>query len=287
MDRRNLLLGLLVLVVSVFALAGTASAHKASGKLMPAAEPICKINSLPSFVDQGEGIEQHSTVGDVIEVECQPVYAEHKVEFSAHELESRCQIYWYSGHSPYKYTPESGVLKGVELDDAGNAEVEFEAGPSCAAGEVLISAHLEEAPYTTVTTGYTVLSPRVTTPGVTVVGATDKPVQIEDDFDSSLYAVVEVEFPSVYAEQYVEISAEQLYARCLEGPHLLWNIPFVGPKKGESIRLKLDNDGNAFAILFAEESCASGTSLIEASLVTAPYTTYTTEFTVEPPHETI
>ena len=47
--------------------------------------------------------------------------------------------------------------------------------------------------------------------------------------------------------------------------------------------LFLDNDGNAFAVLIGNSSCAAGTSMIEASLENAPYTTYTTEFTVEPP----
>ncbi len=36
-------------------------------------------------------------------------------------------------------------------------------------------------------------------------------------------------------------------------------------------------------VLIGNSSCASGTSLIEASLENAPYTTYTTNFTVEPP----
>jgi hypothetical protein len=287
-DRRNLLAVLVVLLISVFAFSTTASARTvgAKGKPALAEPPVCVLHSLPSFIDQGE-FAGHSTVGDVIEIECQPVFAEHLVEFAAHELQSRCNIYWYSGHSPAKPTERSAVLKGVELDDAGNAEVSFQAGPSCAAGEVLISAHLEEPPFTTVTAAYTVLAPRDTKPGVTVLGATNEAHQVEDDFDSSLYAIVEVEFPSVYAEEEVEIAAEQLFARCHIAPKLNWNIPFVGLVPGESVRLHLDNNGNAFVTIFAEESCASGPSLIEASLVKAPYTTYTTEFTVESPHETI
>jgi hypothetical protein len=226
----------------------------------------------------------------VIEVECQAVFAEHKVEISAHELASRCPIFWLKGHSPLK--AEAGAsVKGVELDDAGNAEVALLAGPSCAAGEVLISAHLEEAPFTTVTTAFTVLAPHDTTPGVKMLGATNQPTQVEDDFDSSLFAIVQVEFPSVYAEEEVEIAAEQLFARCHLAPKLFFFggsgvVPIVG-REGETTRLTLDNNGNAFAIAVAEESCASGPSLIEASLVKAPYTTYTTEFTVESPHETI
>ena len=50
--------------------------------------------------------------------------------------------------------------------------------------------------------------------------------------------------------------------------------------------LYLDNDGNAFVVLVGNSSCAAGTSLIEASLENAPYTTYTTNFTVEPPQPT-
>ena len=39
-------------------------------------------------------------------------------------------------------------------------------------------------------------------------------------------------------------------------------------------------------MLIGNASCASGTSLIEASLEEAPYTTYTGQFTIEPPQPT-
>jgi len=54
-------------------------------------------------------------------------------------------------------------------------------------------------------------------------------------------------------------------------------------REGESQELQLDNSGNAFVVLYGNVSCASGSSLIEASLTSAPYTTYTTEFTVKSP----
>ena len=54
----------------------------------------------------------------------------------------------------------------------------------------------------------------------------------------------------------------------------------------ELIGVKLDNDGNAFVVLFGADSCAAGPSMIEASLENAPYTTYTTTFEVEPPMPT-
>ena len=47
--------------------------------------------------------------------------------------------------------------------------------------------------------------------------------------------------------------------------------------------MRLDDDGNAFALLLGGGSCASGSSVIEASLEKAPYTTYTASFTIEPP----
>ena len=47
--------------------------------------------------------------------------------------------------------------------------------------------------------------------------------------------------------------------------------------------MHLDDDGNAFVVLVGNSSCAAGSSLIEASLEKAPYTTYTSDFTIEPP----
>jgi len=289
MERRNLLAGLVILVVGMFAMTGVASAHTANQKAKQAVEkPICVVHSLPSFVDQGE-FENHSSVADVIEVECEPVYAEHFVQISARELASRCKIDWAKSHSLPELTV-GPTIKGVQLDDDGNAEVAFLAGPSCAAGEVLISAHLEEAPYTTVTTGYTIEAPKHTPEGVTVVGATGAENQVESDFDSSLYAIVQVEFPSVFAEQEVVVAAEQLSSRCHIPPKLIWatgSAEHPSLQFGEVATLKLDNNGNAFAVIDAEESCASGLSLVEASLVTAPYTTFTTEFEILEPQETI
>ena len=57
-------------------------------------------------------------------------------------------------------------------------------------------------------------------------------------------------------------------------------------RTSKKARSYLDNDGNAFVVVIGNSSCASGTSLIEASLENAPYTTYTTNFTIEPPQPT-
>jgi len=112
--------------------------------------------------------------------------------------------------------------------------------------------------------------------------------QVEDDTYSGVTTIVQVEFPAVYAEKNVVISAEQLYDSCQLWPHLVW----WGPTKklvgyhAETVKVKLDDDGNAFVVLVGAFSCAAGPSEIEASLEIAPYKTYTTTFTVLPPEET-
>jgi hypothetical protein len=299
--ERRLVLIVAVLATSLVAFAGTASAHATHHK--QANEPggggkpeTCVVHALPSsFMDQGE-FGTASSIADVIEVECEPVYAEHHVTISANELFSRCdrQLNWLplggSGHAAREAPSVT-----VQLDNAGNATVVVLGGPSCAAGESLIAAHLTEAPFTTVTTGFTVLPPRVTEPGVFATPST----KVEDENTSSVATIVQVEFPPVFAEETVNINASQLYARCHNAPKLAWIRPVTeseGPGEfnrvyvvstGEEVTgVQLDNDGNAFVVLFGETSCAAGTSLIEASLEHAPYTTYTTNFTIEPPRPT-
>ena len=47
--------------------------------------------------------------------------------------------------------------------------------------------------------------------------------------------------------------------------------------------IELDNNGNGFVVLVGSDSCAEGTSLIEADLEASPFTTETGTFTVEAP----
>ena len=187
---------------------------------------------------------------------------------------------------PYPYSPQAGSGYTVELDNDGNATAVISGGPGCAAGESLISAHMEQAPYTTVTTAFTVLPPRPTPPGVI---ASPKEA-VENETTSSFATVIQVEFPAVFAEAYVNINAEQLFARCHVPPRLVW-LGEGGTKIGEGTGsvdgVQLDNDGNAFVVVLGGGSCASGTSEIEASLESAPYTTYTTNFTILPPQPTL
>ncbi len=289
-NGRGVLMVAAVLLVTLSASTATAAAHgsKRRARTPFVEEPTCVLHTTPgSFVDQGE-FGTASSVADVVEVECQPVYAEHFVELSANELSDRCGDTLSWAAPPQLYP---GVFTGpqffVQLDDAGNATAVLWGGPSCAAGESLISARLVEAPYTNVTTAFTVLPPRPGSPGITVSPAN----AVEDTFSSSVATIVQVRFPAVYAEQAVNINASQLYDRCKgPGPRLEW----AGPDQellevGEEVagKVTLDDDGNAFVVLLAGTSCASGPSQIEASLESAPYTTYTATFEVEAPRPTV
>jgi hypothetical protein len=281
--RRVALLLLTLALVSALAPAA-AQARVARGAHIAGAFPsaACKVRAMPpAFIAQGE-FASASSVADIVQVSCNPEFAGQAVKISAQELYSRCQHH-VSWSLPYPYKPEAGPSFEVTLDGAGNAAAVVWGGPSCAPGESLVSAHLEEAPYTTVTTSFTVLPGAESEPGVTATAANFT----EDNVTSSVATIVQVEFPSVYAERFVDISAEQLYSRCQIKPHLIW----VGPDdkvlaaSAEGVtKVKLDNSGNAFVVLLGGASCAAGTSEIEASLEQAPYTTYTTTFTIEPPH---
>ncbi len=301
MERRSLLAGLAVLALSLFVLSGTAFAHATHHKKAkprvegsPGVAPeTCVVHTLPnSFMDQGE-FENASSVADIIEVECEEVYAEKYVRISANELYSRCDkhLYWRTPYDPNNTVVgnkdfSTGPSFSVELDNDGNATAIVLGGPSCAAGESLVSAHLESPPFTTVTTGFTVLPPRPTEPGVFATPAS----KVEGEVYSDVATIAQVEFPPVFAEEPVNVNWAQLYSRCKHSPHtevIVFDDGYPYAYENlEETTLYLDNDGNAFAVLVGNSSCAAGTSMIEASLENAPYTTYTTDFTVEPPRPT-
>src|ERR1035438_7736949 len=116
MERRNLLVGLIVVVVGVFALSGSALAHKTSKKTGAGEEaPTCVVKSLPSFVDQAE-FAYAGSVADIVEVHCQSVYAEQYVKLSANELSERCKgpLRWFgSSIEGVQYGPS---VSKVQLD---------------------------------------------------------------------------------------------------------------------------------------------------------------------------
>ncbi len=250
-----------------------------------ARESACTVSSLPSFVDQGE-FGETSSIADIVHVTCSPVWAERHVELSAGPLYIECaeHLSWAAPNAPTAL--QEGASFNVELDDDGNATAVLFGGPSCAAGTGLISAHLLAPPFTTVTTDLQVLPPQPTPEGLQALPASE----IEDSTYSSVATIVQIEFPPKFAERNVEVSSEQLDHGCMSSPHLVWIGPdetIFGEGGEPTATTKLDNDGNAFVVLFGAQSCAPGEYLIEARLEQPPYDELDTTFTIEPPRSTL
>jgi hypothetical protein len=275
MNSRNIGVLFAVLASSLFLLAGSASAQATNG--------TCVVHSLPSFVAQGE-FANTATVADVIEVECNPtIYGTgSKMKITAHQLYSRCKddLTWII---PNPYDKVSGQGVSVALDADGNATVAVLSGPGCQAGESLVTAHMEEEPFESFTTSFTILSPVTTTPGVFALPSH----QVEDAGSSGVATIIQAEFAGG-SEKEVHIGSEEFYHRCRVAPHLHW----IGIDGGETndvpevTNVPLDDDGNGFVIAVGDSSCAEGSSLIEADLESKPFQTYTTNFLIEAPRPT-
>jgi len=267
-------------VTALIPMVSPAPAHAAATN--PPKPPICVIHSNPSQVESGNGPTQHSSIADIVQVECQPIYSETFVTIDATQLSNACQntLTWASYQSPL--LAAQGPQFTVQLDNDGNAIAELWGGPSCAPSTDRISASLNAPPFTTVATSFTMLPPANTKPGVT---ANPKSI-VEDSVYSAAATVIQVEFPSVYAEKFVTIKSDELYTRCAN------TLGWVGPDavpfaSGPEATVQLDNNGNAFVVAIAGPSCASGTSTITADLTTVPYTTYVGHFTILSPRPTI
>ena len=241
--------------------------------------PLCAIHTPQPFVETGLGATASSVAG-VIVVECRPIFSESTVTISAKQLFFRCRE-TLSWAEPPSGPTIVGPQFTVTLDNDGNATAVFWGGPSCAAGTSLICASLNVPPFTTVCANFTIRPPQNTPQGVKAIPSTE----VEDATFSSVATVIYVEFPSVQAEKLVDIKSQELFARC--GDALAWYGPdevFLGT--GPETTVQLDNNGNAFAVAIAGPSCASGKSLVEASLTTVPFTTFTTTFTILSPRPT-
>jgi hypothetical protein len=251
--------------------------------------PPCIVKAKPgSEVEAGLGVDQHSSIAFVIEVECQPVYSEDYVQLFSAQLNNACHdtLTWYSPTADAgSYEWGYGETFDVFLDDDGNATAVVWGGPSCAASYDLLTADLESPPFYTARTHLTIKPPQDTAPGIYSYPNSE----VEDSISSSVAVVFYVEFPSVYSEQTVEIADPQLYDRCSGGiqwfgsePNSAWPL-----STGKSVDVTLDNNGNAFVVALAGPSCASGRTLASADLTVAPYTTYTRDFTVLSPRVTV
>jgi len=298
MERRNLGAGLMVLASSFALMAGVASAHGVPAGDPAASTGSCTVVSLPSFVAQGE-YGYAASVADVVEVSCNPyTYGTgQEVSVTASQLASRCHnLAWIvPNNSADEPEAQLGQTVHLRLDADGNATASLVAGPNCMPGESLITLDENESPYETFTTSFMVTPPVNTPLGVTALPGT----QVEDSGSSSVTTVVEAEFPGD-GESYVRLASEQLNDRCHDGG-LIW-VPgyvteylaeefsakavkraedgFIGENETE---IRLDDNGNGFAIAVGVDSCLEGTSLIEADLVESPFTTKTTTFSIEAP----
>ncbi len=269
---------------SVFAVATVATVDLGAAHAQPtaAAPATCVIHSLPSFTAQGEGAVM-ATVADVIEVECDPtIYGTgSKIKIVASQLFSRCResVTWFVAN-PFSRVDGRGVTLALDAD--GSAIVALVAGPGCQAGESLVTAHMEETPFETFTTSFSVLPPVVTPPGLFALPET----QVEDSVSSGVATIVQAEFENG-SEKTVRIGSQELYNRCRLAPHLRWlqidRSEVDGPEVTE---VPLDNDGNGFVIAIGGSSCAPGLSLIEGDLESKPFTTFTAPFTILPPQPT-
>lgn len=240
-------------------------------------KPVCKVSSNSSMVEMGE-FKTESSIADIVQVECNPIYSQNTVTISSPQLFNFCQgrLSW---SSPFPYAPVEGSSITVTLDNDGNATVAVWGGPSCAPHKARIFASLNAPPFTTVWTYFNIQTPRNTKPGVTANPSTE----VEDNVYSSVATVIQVEFPSAEAGKSVNISSQTLLSACAGG------LKWVGPdemvlgKNVNNVDVHLDNNSNAFVVLLGGASCASGTYLIAADLTTAPFTTYYTKFTVKSP----
>src|SRR5437660_4438760 len=260
------------------------AARAAAAESQPA---TCVVHSLPGFIAQGE-FATTATVADVVEVECNPeIYGtKSRIRIGDEQLYLRCErsVTWYVPNSPNQgFRKETGSGVTLEMDPNGNATVALLAGPNCSAGETLVSAHMEQQPFESFTTAFSVVSPRPSSQGVVSMPSS----QVVDAYSSAFATIVQVELPGI-SEQTVRIGSEELYHRCRLAPHLRW-IEINGTEVAEVPEVTgvaLDDDGNGFVIVLGDASCASGGSLIEADLEASPFTTLTTSFTVQPPQPT-
>jgi hypothetical protein len=117
-------------------------------------------------------------------------------------------------------------------------------------------------------------------------GATPAPMTVQIDpnpateTSESVIDVIQVETSPSLAGDFVNISSSQFAASCqsFAGFDTFYNIA-QGP---DSVEVPLDDDGNA-TVLIGGQGCAPGPSVVDASLVEAPYYTALATIVTLPP----
>jgi uncharacterized repeat protein (TIGR01451 family) len=118
-------------------------------------------------------------------------------------------------------------------------------------------------------------------PSTCGIGVTISPNPLVETGESEVHAVIQVSDCSQYAGDTVSISSSQLASSCGSGINFVSLQPGAKPGSGW-IDVVLDDDGNATVIVNGT-ACAAGSSLVEASLTEAPFSTATTTLQVTPP----
>jgi hypothetical protein len=105
-----------------------------------------------------------SAFATIVQAEFPATFGEQTVRIGSEELFHRCRLAPHLRWIRINGEEVVGVseITGVPLDNDGNGFVIVIGDASCAAGASLIEADLEEAPFTTLTTGFTVEAPRPT-----------------------------------------------------------------------------------------------------------------------------
>lgn len=237
----------------------------------------CVVRSLPSFIGQGEG-STASSIADVVEVACFEE-AGQAVTVEDPQLYAHCgnHLNWAQ---PVPYTPTPGPSFNATLDKFGNATAVLWS-VHCGGGETLLTAKLDVAPFTIAQTNFAVLPPQRTPSGLSALPR----AQVEGA-EGTFASVIDTGFENGSGLK-AEISAANVYHRCRARPHLHWIYQGKEKTGGKSVKVKLDNNGLAFAILLGGPSCQVGESLIVAELIHTPYTAFTTSFAGEPPREVL
>jgi hypothetical protein len=266
----------------------TAPDATATSQTMLKAPPKLLITASPNpLVETGAG-----DIEAVVQVSTTELLAGARVNISSTELDASCKGgVTFTSIAPGVTAPVSSDPIQVTLDGDGNAAVVV-SGDECAAGNWMLEADLAATPFYSALTTLDVVPPQNTTHGV--VGYPSDEVVTGNTTasgESDMYAVFNVEAPSVYAEQYVEIQANELVDRCGEGSYWVSNQGMSetdGTVAGSSTTwtAQLDDNGNAVFEFFGA-SCASGTSTVLADVEAGLHPSYSDLLTILSPRNIV
>ena len=301
MERRNLLAALAVLALSLFVLSGTALAHTTRHKRVKPhsrrptdrlAGNVCDPHDARILHGSGrvrQLLERRRRDRSRVRTRLRGAV----VRASAPTSSTAVATTSSTGRS-LRHRVDHGASHRPELHSRTRQRRQRHRGRArralvCGRGKPRRRPPRNRPPSRPSTTGFTVVPPRPTDPQ----RGRRPPAKARSRARnySDVATIVQVEFPPVFAEEPVNVNAAQLYARCKEDYRLDWIV--MGPTGPTARHPRRRSDAVAWTTTATPSWCCSATtrarpatSLIEASLENAPYTTFTTNFTVEPPQPT-